>query len=227
MIYRLNNRLAFPNPRLSDEEFVIAVGGDLSVDRLLLAYQHGLFPWILRGDLIEWWCPDPRFVLFPDKLKVAKSLARVIQSERFTVTFDRDFPAVIENCRAVPRPNQPGTWIKKKVMTAFCALHDAGHAHSVEVWQEGELAGGLYGVAVGSCFCGESMFAKVSNASKVGLVTLVRRLREAGCTLIDCQMPTDHLARFGAEPIPRAVFLDLLEQAQTSVTTPIPSKGQP
>lgn len=214
MIYRLTARLAFPDPRHTDEPEVIAAGGDLSVERLLLAYRHGIFPWILGGNLIEWWCPDPRFVLFPEKLKVSKSLAKVIKSERFTVTFDRDFPAVIENCRTAPRRNQPGTWIRKNVAKAFCAFHEAGHAHSVEVWQEGELVGGLYGVAVGSCFCGESMFAKVSNASKVGFVALVHKLRQQGCTLIDCQMPTDHLASFGAEALPRETFLDLLEKAR-------------
>lgn len=213
MIYRLSDRLAFPDPRHSDEEFVIAVGGDLSVDRLRLAYRHGIFPWILQGRMIEWWCPDPRFVLFPEKLKVSKSLAKVIKSNRFTVTFDQDFPAVIEQCRLAPRHNQPGTWIKKKVVTAFCALHEAGHAHSVEVWQGQELVGGLYGVSVGRCFCGESMFAKVSNASKVGFVALVRRLQESGCSLIDCQMPSEHLASFGAESIPRLDFLDLLASA--------------
>lgn len=214
MIYRLTNRLAFPDPRFSDEPGVIAVGGDLAVERLLLAYRHGLFPWILRGNLIEWWCPDPRFVLFPDKLKISKSLAKIIKSNRFTVTFDRDFAAVIENCRTIPRPKHPGTWIRKKVVTAFCDLHEAGHAHSVEVWQDRELVGGLYGVSVGTCFCGESMFAKVSNASKVGFTALVRRLQQAGCSLIDCQMPTEHLARFGAEAIPRESFLALLETAR-------------
>jgi leucyl/phenylalanyl-tRNA--protein transferase len=215
VIYRLTDRLAFPDPRCTDEEAVLAVGGDLSVDRLRLAYNHGIFPWILGGKLIEWWCPDPRFVLFPEKLKVSKSLAKVIKSNRFEVTFDRDFAAVIEGCRAVPRPGQPGTWIRKEVVKAFCDFHKAGQAHSVEVWQEGVLAGGLYGVSVGRCFCGESMFARVSNASKVGFVALVNRLREKGCPLIDCQMPTDHLANFGAEPIPRSQFLDLLEQARS------------
>jgi leucyl/phenylalanyl-tRNA--protein transferase len=216
MIFRLTKRLAFPDPLVSDEPYVIAVGGDLSVERLLLAYRSGLFPWILRGDMIEWWCPDPRFVLFPEKLKVSKSLARIVKSGRFTVTFDRDFPAVIDHCRTIPRPNQPGSWIRKKVMTAFCALHEAGHAHSVEVWLDRELVGGLYGVAVGQCFCGESMFAKVSNASKVGFVTLVRRLQETGCSLIDCQMPSEHLASFGAEAIPRKTFLGLLKKAVVS-----------
>ncbi len=213
MIHRLTDRLAFPDPLTSNEPHIIAVGGDLGVERLVLAYRSGLFPWILHGDQIEWWCPDPRFVLFPENLYVTNSLARLIKSNRFSVTFNRDFPAVIENCRTVPRPNQPGTWIKKKVAQAFCDLHAAGHARSVEVWQDGELVGGLYGVMAGRCFCGESMFAKVSNASKVGFVTWVRHLQQEGCTLIDCQMPTDHLASFGAEPIPRKTFLKLLRLA--------------
>jgi leucyl/phenylalanyl-tRNA---protein transferase len=210
MIYELTEELAFPGPGEMDEGDVIAVGGDLGVERLLLAYRSGIFPWILDGETIEWWCPDPRFVLFPDKLRVTKSLGRIIKSGRFTVTFDRDFPAVIRGCQQVPRPWNSAPWITDEVVQAYCAFHEAGHAHSVEVWQGDELAGGLYGVSIGGCFFGESMFSNVSNASKTGFVALVKKLQESGCSMIDCQVPTDHLAGFGAECISRSEFLRLV-----------------
>lgn len=212
-IFQLNARLAFPPPNLATDDGILAIGGDLSVKRLQLAYQSGIFPWYSADEPIIWWSPDPRFVLFPEKLKVAKSLQRVIKSGKFSVTFDRDFKSVINNCRTVKRPMQDGTWITGDMIEAYCALHKAGFAHSVEVWQDDKLAGGLYGVSLGKCFFGESMFTRVSDASKVGFVTMMEHLRKLDFKLVDCQVYTDHLLRFGAEEIPRKEFLRLLKDA--------------
>jgi leucyl/phenylalanyl-tRNA--protein transferase len=199
--------MVFPPVDHAEPDGLLAVGGDLTTDRLLLAYQSGIFPWYSDDQPILWFSPDPRFVLFPEDLKVANSLRRIIKAETFTVTYDTAFDAVIENCRSIERVDQPGTWITEDMAAAYCDLHKAGHAHSVEVWQNKELVGGLYGVTVGKCFCGESMFAQASNASKVGFVWLVDKLKTDGFNMIDCQMPTDHLAGFGAKPIPRNEFL--------------------
>jgi leucyl/phenylalanyl-tRNA---protein transferase len=206
----LTDELTFPSPACATREGVVAVGGDLSVARLVRAYRSGIFPWPIDDYPLVWFSPDPRLVLFPEQLKVPKSLARIIRSGRFQVTFNRDFRAVIEQCRAARRPGQPGTWILPEMVEAYCRLNAAGHARSVEVWQEGALVGGLYGVVVGRCFTGESMFSAVSNASKVALVALVERLQAEGCTLIDCQVHTPHLAAFGALEVPRKRFLELL-----------------
>ena len=212
LLHQLTSELAFPPVDNAIPEGLLAFGGDLSIERLLLAYRSGIFPWYSDGQPILWFSPDPRFVLFPEKLKVATSLKRIIKSNTFTVTYDQAFGAVIENCRGVERPNQPGTWITEDMLNAYCALHEAGHAHSVEVWQDSELVGGLYGVVVGGCFCGESMFAHVSNASKVGFVWLVQKLKADGFEMIDCQVPTEHLASFGAEAIAREQFLAMLNE---------------
>jgi leucyl/phenylalanyl-tRNA---protein transferase len=213
MIPILTNRISFPPVENATREGILALGGDLSVERLFLAYRSGIFPWYSEDEPIVWWSPDPRFVLFPDEIKVSSSLKKIIRSGRFKVTFDKDFKAVVGNCRKAKRPGQGGTWITPEMLHAYCALHEAGHAHSVEVWKDRELAGGLYGVAVGACFCGESMFTRVSNASKVALVSLVEHLREKGCTMIDCQVYTNHLSTMGARNIPRPEFLRLLRQA--------------
>jgi leucyl/phenylalanyl-tRNA--protein transferase len=212
-VFRLRPNLPFPPPEMAEPEGLLAVGGDLSLRRLLAAYRAGIFPWYEEGSPILWWSPDPRFVLLPADFHVPDSLRRIVRTGRFRVTFDAEFHRVMESCGATPRRHETGTWITPEMVRAYVALHEAGHAHSVEVWLGDELAGGLYGVSVGACFCGESMFTRVSNASKVGFVTLVERLKRQGCALIDCQMETDHLRRFGAVAIPRAEYLRRLDEA--------------
>ena len=212
-VFRLSRQLLFPPVELAEPEGILAVGGDLSVGRLLLAYRSGIFPWFGEDEPIQWWAPDPRFVLFPDRLRVSDSLRRVVKGGRFRVSFDCDFRAVVAQCGQIRRPGQHGTWITAGMREAYGRLHEAGHAHSVEVWQGEELVGGLYGVRLGRVFFGESMFARVSNASKVGFVAWMTRLAEQGCSLVDCQVPTDHLRRFGAEEIPRERFMAILQEA--------------
>jgi len=209
-VYRLTRRLLFPPAELAEPDGLLAVGGDLSVARLLLAYRSGIFPWYEEGLPILWYSPDPRMVLRPDALHTSHSLKRTLQSGRFDVSVDTDFAGVIHNCKTIPRRGQPGTWITADMQQAYGRLHAAGHAHSVEVRREGRLVGGLYGVTVGACFCGESMFAVERDASKVALAALAAHLREKGFALIDCQVPTDHLERMGAVTMPRAEFLALL-----------------
>jgi leucyl/phenylalanyl-tRNA--protein transferase len=212
-IYALNERLVFPPPELADPPGILAVGGDLSVERLLLAYRHGIFPWYSNGEPIIWWCPDPRAVLYPESLIVSDSMRRVMKSGRFEITFDTDFRSVIGHCQSVKRPGQDGTWITREMQEAYGRLHEAGYAHSVETRQDGKLVGGLYGVSLGRIFFGESMFARVSNASKAALVTLVERLKTRGFSIIDCQVPTDHLMSLGAVEIARKDFLKQLREA--------------
>jgi len=195
---------------LRDPDGLLAVGGDLSPRRLLNAYRHGIFPWYSEGQPILWWSPDPRLVLFPDRLRVSRSLRKILRKEMFRITLDQAFPEVIRAC-AAPRAGDQGTWITPAMQAAYVRLHELGHAHSVEAWLEGKLVGGLYGVAIGRMFFGESMFSRVSAASKVAFVHLVRRLAAWGFGPIDCQVHTDHLARFGAEPVSRARFIDHLE----------------
>jgi len=206
-IYRLDDSTIFPPTDHAEPYGLLAVGGDVRVERLLEAYRSGIFPWPMEGIPLAWWSPDPRFVLYPSKLKVPKSLERVLRKQIFTLTIDHCFSAVIHQCRSVKRPDQPGTWITSQIKKGYIALHEAGYAHSVEAWREGKLVGGLYGVSIGRCFFGESMFAVEPDASKCAFVSLVRALRAQGCPLIDCQVHTDHLERFGAEEIPRAQFL--------------------
>ncbi len=213
-VYALSDALLFPPPAQADPEGLLGVGGDLSPERLLLAYRSGIFPWFSEGDPILWWSPDPRFVLFPAKLKVSKSMRQTLRSPHWRVTIDTAFAEVVRACRKAPRPDQDGTWITPSMVDAYVALHAAGHAHSVEVWRDDALVGGLYGVAIGGCFCGESMFARVSNASKVGFTYLVRALEERGYSMVDCQMHTPHLESLGAEEIDREDFLALLGMAR-------------
>jgi leucyl/phenylalanyl-tRNA--protein transferase len=196
---------------LREPDGLLAAGGDLSPQRLLAAYRHGCFPWYQQGQPLLWWSPDPRTVLFPQELHVSRSLAKVLRQQRFQVSFDRDFAAVIKAC-AEPRSYADGTWITTPMQQAYMRLHELGLAHSVEVWRHGELVGGLYGLAMGQLFFGESMFSRESNASKVGFVTLVRQLQHWGFVLIDCQMTTAHLQGFGAREIPRAQFADWLQR---------------
>lgn len=211
-IYWLDeSELSFPPPALASPEGILAVGGDLQPQRLLLAYRHGIFPWYNEGDPILWWSPDPRFVLFPEKLKVAKSMRPYFNQGRYRATFDQAFDRVIRACGEVPRNGQAGTWITEEMREAYREMHRLGFAHSVEVWQDDELVGGLYGLALGRVFFGESMFTRASNASKFGFITLVRYLQQRGYRLVDCQQETAHLASLGAEPLPRAEFLQLLD----------------
>jgi len=203
--------LDFPplDKALREPNGLLAAGGDLSAERLIQAYRHGCFPWYQDGQPILWWSPDPRTVLFPEELHISRSLGKCLRQGRFRVTFDRDFARVTQSC-AAPRDYVEGTWITPRMQTAYLELHRRGIAHSVEVWLEGELVGGLYGLAMGQLFFGESMFSRADNASKVGFATLVEHLRDWGFVLIDCQMPTQHLHSFGARAIPRAEFAGYL-----------------
>ncbi|MCK9533892.1 MAG: leucyl/phenylalanyl-tRNA--protein transferase [Pseudomonas sp.] len=212
--------LTFPalTQALREPNGLLAAGGDLSSARLLAAYRHGCFPWYQDGQPILWWSPDPRTVLLPDHLHISRSLRKVLRSDQFTVTFDRNFTQVIHAC-AQPRENENGTWITSEIQAAYFTLHRQGYAHSVEVWQGPELVGGLYGIAIGQLFFGESMFSRSSNASKVGFVSLVSALKDAGFVLIDCQMPTTHLNSLGAHNISRADFAEYLTRHLDTATT--------
>ena len=198
------------NHALSEPNGLIAIGGDLSLSRLLNAYQHGIFPWFSEGEPILWWSPNPRMVLFPDELKISNSLKKTLKNKPFEVRFNTAFRQVISACSHTPRADQPGTWITQGIIDAYCALHDAGYAISAECWQNNTLVGGCYGVKIGKMFYGESMFHHVTDASKVAFVHLVQQLKSQGVGLIDCQMKTAHLARFGAKEIPRDAFFEHL-----------------
>ena len=209
-MYRLTDALLFPSPEQASAEGIVAVGGDLQPERVMLAYRKGIFPWFESDDFLLWWSPDPRMVLFPDRLKISKSMRTVLRKKQFEVTFNKAFDQVVEACAKVKRFGQNGTWITPGLMEVYSTLHIQGHAHSVEVWEEGSLVGGLYGIDLGTVFCGESMFSKSSNASKVALIFLVKELKKNKYELIDCQVPTQHLASMGAEPISRTEFLTFL-----------------
>ena len=196
---------------LREPNGLLAAGGDLSAERLIAAYRHGCFPWFSEGQPLLWWSPDPRTVLFPEEFHLSRSLAKLLRQQRYRVTFDQDFAAVIEGC-ASPRDYADGTWITDSMRAAYLELHQRGLAHSVEVWDGEQLVGGLYGLAMGQLFFGESMFSRADNASKIGFATLVSKLRDWGFVLIDCQMPTRHLHSLGARPIARAEFARYLQQ---------------
>lgn len=202
----------FPDPNKGDEEGLLAVGGDLSVERLLSAYQSGIFPWYEKGQSVLWWSPDPRMVLFPENLHVSKSMRRLFRREAFTVTFNKDFSHVIHRCGQINRPGQEGTWITAEMIDAYIKLNKLGYAHSVEVWEGEKIVGGLYGIYLKNkkVFCGESMFAEVSNASKYGFITLVAQLITEDIQLFDCQVYSKHLESLGAKEIPRMEFLQYL-----------------
>jgi leucyl/phenylalanyl-tRNA--protein transferase len=191
---------------------LLCAGGDLSSGRLVEAYRHGVFPWFSEGDPILWWSPDPRMVLFPEEMKVSRSLRKAVKRGYYELRFDTAFVEVMRQC-AAPRMGQGGTWIVPEMIAAYARLHERGYAHSVESWREGELVGGLYGISLGAVFFGESMFARAPDASKVALVHLVERLRAADCRVIDCQQATAHLASLGAREIPRAAFAQLLRES--------------
>ncbi len=201
----------FPDPRLAETEpnGLLAIGGDLSVTRLANAYRSGIFPWFSEGEPILWWSPDPRLLLIPEKIHVSRSLRKTLRRDDFQITFDEAFSDVIKHCAATPRDNQPGTWIIDEMIDAYIELHHQGYAHSVEVRYENKLVGGLYGIAIGSAFYGESMFSLMSNVSKVALVALARKLQQYDFHFIDCQMETPHLITLGAEAIPRETFLKM------------------
>ena len=202
----------FPPITEADEQGLLAIGGDLSISRLIYAYNHGIFPWYDASQPLLWWSPDPRMVLFPEKLKVSKSMKQLLRKNKFTVSFNTDFNAVIEACAQIRRDGQHGTWITREMIASYNSLHKLNIAQSVEVWENGDLVGGLYGIYLKdkNMFCGESMFTRVSNASKYGFITLVNKLKEEGVKLIDCQVYTKHLESLGAEEIPRDEFLSYL-----------------
>jgi leucyl/phenylalanyl-tRNA--protein transferase len=212
-LYQLSDKLVFPPPEHAEPDGLLAVGGDLQVDRLLLAYRTGIFPWYDEDTPILWWSPDPRLILVPQELRVSRRLDRTIRQAPFTITLDKAFPEVIRSCALIKRPRQKGTWIMEEMIDAYCGLHREGYAHSVESWQDGKLVGGLYGVALGRAFFGESMFARVSDASKVAFVHLTRLLESRKFSLIDCQVTTSHMESFGAREVARVEFLKMLSKA--------------
>jgi len=209
-VFALTDALVFPPPRLADPNGILAVGGDLAPDRLLLAYEQGIFPWYEEGLPIIWHSPDPRMVLLCSELRVSRSLRKALRRDAFELTLDTAFREVVTRCREIARPGQDGTWITDEMAEAYITLHEQGYAHSAEAWRDGELVGGLYGVSLGAAFFGESMFATVSDASKVAFVRLVEQLSRWDIPLVDCQVHTEHLARFGATEWPRRVFLEAL-----------------
>jgi leucyl/phenylalanyl-tRNA--protein transferase len=209
-VYQIPDELLFPDPELAEEDGLLGVGGDLSPARLLLAYANGIFPWFSKGEPIMWWSPDPRCVLRPEKLKISTSLRQALKKGNYEVRFDTCFEEVIMQCSAVKRKGQRGTWITREMQEAYILLHALGYAHSAEVFMDGKLAGGLYGVSIGGTYSGESMFHLKPEASKIALYHLVERLKERGCPLIDCQVTNPHLLSLGAEEMPRKKFLKQL-----------------
>jgi leucyl/phenylalanyl-tRNA--protein transferase len=211
IFYLSDHHHSFPDPSLANDRGILAIGGDLSTGRLLEAYRVGIFPWYNEEDPILWWTPDPRCVLFPADLKVSKSMRPYLNQPKFDLTVDQAFLEVIQACGSSRRgPNGEGTWITPAIIDAYCQLHEMGYAHSVEVWSGDELVGGLYGIQLGKCFFGESMFSLVPNASKFGFIRMVRGLENKGFTLIDCQQETRHLKSLGATVIPRDRFQQIL-----------------
>jgi leucyl/phenylalanyl-tRNA--protein transferase len=207
-------KFEFPDPDEADESGLLAIGGDLSIDRLKLAYSKGIFPWYEDGMPILWWSPDPRMVLFPDKMIISHSLKQSLKRNQFTFSIDKAFEKVIANCSHTPRKGEEGTWITREMKNAYIRLHEAGFAHSAETWLDGKLVGGLYGVALGKVFFGESMFHHVTNASKVALYHLVEKLHNWGFQIIDAQIYTNHLESLGGELIQRGQYLRILEEAR-------------
>ncbi|MCQ9641098.1 leucyl/phenylalanyl-tRNA--protein transferase [Chryseobacterium sp. WG14] len=206
------NEISFPDPETYDgQDGLIAFGGDLSVERIWFAYQLGIFPWYNPGEEILWWSPDPRFVLFPDEIKVSQSMRKILNRNVFTFSENRDFRGVIKSCQQASRKGQDGTWLSDELMESFIKLHEYGLAKSIEVWQNDELVGGFYGLQIGNLFCGESMFAKVSNASKAGFIHFVQNHKDT-IELIDCQTHTDHLESLGARMISKKEFLKILHK---------------
>ena len=212
-VFYLTDEHIFPPPHLAEKEGLLAVGGDLSEDRLLLAYRMGIFPWYSDEEPLLWWSPDPRLVLYPEEIKVSKTLKKIIKKDKFDITMDQAFAEVISECAQIRAENNEGTWIVEDMIKAYCTLHESGYAHSVEAWYKGELAGGLYGVSLGKSFFGESMFTRISNASNAAFVKLVEYLKALSFDMIDCQVSTEHMIRFGAKEIPRDRFLQQLKES--------------
>ena len=208
MVFELNKSLIFPDPSLAEEDGWLAIGGDLTTARLLLAYQNGIFPWYSEGEPICWYSPHKRCVIFPDNITVSKSMKSIMSKKTFDIRMDTAFEEVIKNCSRIERPGQDGTWISADMQQAYLSMFEKGHAHSVEAWQNGVLVGGLYGIVVNNVFCGESMFSKVSNASKAALIWLCS---EGNFAMIDCQLPNDHLLSLGAVIINRDAYMQILQ----------------
>lgn len=211
-MYFLSKELFFPPVSEANPDGILAIGGDLSTERLFLAYKSGIFPWFEEGEPIYWWSPNPRMVLFLDELVVSKSMRNILNRNIFEVTFNENFREVISNCQKIKRQGQNGTWITNDMIEAYCKLNEMGIAKSVEVWQNNELVGGLYGIDLGHIFCGESMFSKVSNASKVAFIALVNQLKKNNYNLLDCQVYNEHLESLGCREIPRDDFMELLKR---------------
>ncbi len=209
-MYFLSKELFFPPVSEANPDGILAIGGDLSLERLILAYKSGIFPWFEEGEPIFWWSPNPRMVLFLDELVVSKSMRNILDRNIFKVTFNQNFREVISNCQKIKREGQNGTWITQDMIEAYCKLNEMGIAKSVEVWQNDELVGGLYGIDLGHVFCGESMFSKVSNASKVAFIALVNQLKDADYKILDCQVHNEHLQSLGCREIERDKFMKIL-----------------
>jgi len=209
-IFKLTKEIIFPNPEFSEEDGLLAIGGDLTLERLITAYCNGIFPWYSKGEPILWWCPKPRFIIIPEEVKISKSMKKIIEKGEFKVTFNNDFEGVISNCKFIRETNNEGTWINDDIKNAYINLFNHGYAMSAETYLDEELVGGLYGVKIGKCFFGESMFSKVSNASKIALIKLAEKLNNEGFIFIDCQMHTNHLESMGGKFVEWNVFKDLL-----------------
>ena len=221
-IFALDDRHIFPDPEMAEDSGLLAIGGDLHPRRVLLGYAIGIFPWYSADQPILWHSPDPRFVLYPDELRMGRSLRRRIKAAPYRITLDQAFEAVIDECAAAPRPEQEGTWITADMRACYVALHEQGYAHSVEAWRGDDLVGGLYGVAMGDIFFGESMFAKASDASKIAFATLVRQLQAWEFSLADSQVHTEHVERFGGRNIPRDRYLKALRTGVAATGRPGP-----
>ena len=213
----LTKELIFPDVNAADKSGILAFGGDLSPERLLLAYKSGIFPWFNIDEPIIWWAPHKRMVMFPSELTISKSMRNVINKNIFKITFNQDFNQVISNCQQTPRKGQVGTWLTNDMIAAYCKLHEMGFAKSVEVWQNNELVGGLYGIDLGHVFCGESMFSKVSNASKFAFINLVQHLQKNNYQLLDCQVHNDHLESLGCREISREAFMGILNRGRAEL----------
>jgi leucyl/phenylalanyl-tRNA--protein transferase len=211
-MFLLSKDIAFPPVEMADHDGLLAIGGDLSTERLLLAYKSGIFPWYNDNEIIQWWSPDPRFVLLPAGLKVSRSMQTVLHNGRFRFTINKNFTGVIQNCKTITRKEQDGTWIQQDIVEAYSRLHQLGYAISAEAWKNSELVGGLYGIRLGNIFFGESMFSKESNASKFAFINFVQHLQQQNVQLIDCQVYTAHLESLGARMIERKEFCAILER---------------
>lgn len=207
--------MPFPSPETASEEGIVAYGYDLTPERLLEAYQNGIFPWYNEEEPVLWWSPNPRFVLFPEKLHISKNIKKLLLKNIYQVTYNQSFEEVIRNCASIPRKDQDGTWIHPEMIATYTQLHQLGYAHSVEVWYDNQLVGGLYGIKMGNIFCGESMFSRKSNASQVGFITFLQQHTEI--KLVDCQVYSEYLEKLGAEEIPRTQFLEIIKKNKASL----------